>query len=121
MKILYFGNKFLEQDNLAVKICERLKQEMQNIEFKEIKNTFQLIDEDLEDFILIDVVQDLKDVKWINVDDLKVDKISTIHDFDLGFFLKLKNKDVKILGIPQDGCFDRILNGVRKIILSTLC
>lgn len=126
MKVYYFGNPYIKEDNLAVKLCEKLKQELQDknkgIEFEHIDNTFQLLDKNIENAVLIDVVQNLKKLRIIKIEDLKQDAVHTLHDFDLGFFLKLitknknKNKNVKIIGIPQQGDVDVIKKEVKEIL-----
>ena len=101
IKLLYFGNPYIEKDNLAIKTAEKLKKEFPEINFLHVQDTFQLLDLDLSDAILLDVVQSIKEVSVINQNEITSGRISTTHDFDLGFFLKLTNKKIKIIGIPQ--------------------
>ncbi len=125
MKIYYFGNQYIQEDNLAIKLCKQLKQEItnKNIEFIHINNTFQLVDKNMENAIIIDVVENLKKPKIMNIQDLKQDNIHTLHDFDLGFFLKLtvknRNKSTKIIGIPQEGKIEEIKKEVKELLLES--
>jgi Ni,Fe-hydrogenase maturation factor len=115
-KIFYFGNPHLDEDNSAIKICEKLKTELKDIEFKQIDNTFQLFDENFNNTILIDVVSNLNEVKKINIKDLSQGNINTAHDFDLSFFLKLNRKDIEIIGIPNNYPEDKALKEVENIL-----
>ncbi len=116
-KILYFGNKYLEEDNLAVKVCEKLKNldEFKETDFFHVENSFQLVDLEFDNLIIIDVVQGIKEVQEIKFEDLKQNNLLSLHDFDLGFFLKLRGKsDVKIIGIPQEMKEEEALESVKK-------
>lgn len=115
-KLFYFGNPYIEEDNLAIKIIKRLKKEFNNIEFKHIENTFQLVDLDFENSLLLDVVQGLKEIKILDVKDIKNSSLQTAHDFDLGFFLNLTEKKVKIIGIPQFYEENLAFNKVKSIL-----
>ena len=122
MKILIFGNPHLKEDNLAIKVCEYIKQQMpeQRLEFIEIKDTFQLLNENLENSIVIDVVQNLEKVQIINPEQLKNSSIQTAHDFDAGFFIKLTKQKPRIIGIPQQGDVREIAEGVKLILNSII-
>ncbi|MBS3088454.1 hypothetical protein J4402_01605 [Candidatus Pacearchaeota archaeon] len=115
-KVLYFGNPYIKEDSLAIKVAEKLKKEFLGIEFLYVQDTFQLIDMDLSNSILLDVVQSIKDVSLINQDNIISSRISTTHDFDLGFFLKLTNKKVKIIGIPQFYDEEKAVDKVKAIL-----
>jgi Ni,Fe-hydrogenase maturation factor len=120
-KVLYFGNPHIQEDSLAIKVCEELEKylKFQEIRFEKIENTFQLIEHDLKDVTIVDVVKGLKKVQEIKVSNLKQDNISSLHDFDLGFFLKLlaQNKNIKIIGIPLNYNFDKAVQEVRELVL----
>jgi len=101
-KILYFGNPFLAQDSLAIKVAERLKEKYPLIEFAYVQNTFELIDLDLSDCVLLDVVMGIDEVALLSSKNISSSTVSTTHDFDLGFFLKLTGKEAVIIGLPMD-------------------
>ncbi len=115
-KVFYFGNPYIEEDNLAIRVAEKLKKEFPEINFLHIQDTFQLIDMDLSGSILLDVVQSIKDVCLISQNDITSSRISTTHDFDLGFFLKLTDKKVKIIGIPQFYDEEKAVNKIKSIL-----
>ena len=119
MKILVFGNPLVEQDNLILKILPKLKQQHSNIKFIHLDPT-----ENLEQYgpnlKIIDVIHGIKEPIIItNPDKLKIEKINTMHDFDLAYNLKLlinvgKIKGVKILGLPWDMGEEKALEWLKR-------
>jgi len=107
MKILVFGNPLVEEDNLILRILPKLREQHPGIEFIHLDPT-----ENLEQYgpnlNIIDVVHGIKEPIIItDPNKLKTEKVSTMHDFDLAYNLKLlinagKIKEVKILGLPWD-------------------
>lgn len=114
-KILYFGNPYLEEDNLAVLVCRKLKKEL-DIDFEEVDDTFQLIGKNLDNAIIIDIVQGIKKVQIIDSETLERGNITSLHDFDLSFFLSLLKLKPKIIGIPQYYNKEKALNEVKSIL-----
>ncbi|OGI12399.1 hypothetical protein A3K64_01040 [Candidatus Micrarchaeota archaeon RBG_16_36_9] len=104
-KIVYvFGNPLVKEDSLPLKLINKLKKEFPSIEFKEFDTT-----EDLEikkELNIIDTVKGIRKVELIeDIDKIITDKIYSMHDFDLGYNLKLLKKmkmieKVRIFGIP---------------------
>lgn len=108
MKLLGFGNPLIKQDNLALKILPKLRELFPNIEFKEFDPTENLEAEIEQGKLrILDVVQGIDKVIVIrDIEQLKQNKIYSMHDFDLGFNLKLlkkigKLKEVEIIGLPM--------------------
>ena len=109
MKILVFGNELVKEDSLAVKLIPRLKEQFPDIEFKHI-DPCENLEAEIEKGKLgiLDVVQGIKKVIVIkDIEQIKQDKIYSMHDFDLAFNLKILHKvgklrEVEIIGIPQD-------------------
>jgi len=109
MDVYLFGNEDIEQDNLAFKIAEKLKNKIKNINFIKVKPNEDLPFINKEKVLIMDTVQGIDKIKIIEDKDL--DKIilsprGTAHDFDLGFQLKYLKKlgklgKVKIIGLPQ--------------------
>lgn len=105
MKTIYvFGNPLVKEDSLPLKLIDKLKKEFPSLRFKEFDTVEDL---DLEkELNIIDTVKGIKKVELIeDIDRIVTDKIYSIHDFDLGYTLKLFEKmkmidKVKIFGIP---------------------
>ncbi|NQV08493.1 hypothetical protein HQ529_01425 [Candidatus Woesearchaeota archaeon] len=118
MKILVFGNPELENDSLAMQIAD----EIDGFEFIKCNNPDDILLYSDEDFYIMDVVKGIKDVTII--DDLSVLKHSnfvSLHDFDLGYFLKLleklgRLKKIKIIGLPQFGSEEIIIEQFHKLL-----
>ncbi|OGJ21352.1 hypothetical protein A3K73_01255 [Candidatus Pacearchaeota archaeon RBG_13_36_9] len=123
MKILVFGNPLEEKDSLALKIVPRLRKEFPQAEFKEFDPTENL-EAEIKDgkLRILDVVQGINQVMVIkDIEQLKQDKIYSMHDFDLGFNLKLlkkigKLKEVEIIGVPQEMREKEVFEEVRKTL-----
>ena len=113
MKILIFGNPLVKEDNLALRIMPQLMEKFPEIEFKETEPTEEIKKEG-RNLKIIDVVEGINEVKLLNLDSLddfnnflKTDKIYSMHDFDLGYNLKLLKKidlidKAEIICIPAD-------------------
>lgn len=107
MRTVYvFGNPLVKEDSLPLKLIEKLRKEFPSLEFKEFDTV-----EDMElekELNIIDTVKGIKKVELIeDIDKIITDKIYSMHDFDLGYNLKLLKKmkiidNVRIFGIPVD-------------------
>jgi len=123
MKILVFGNPLVEKDNLALKLIPKLKKEFPKIEFKHLDPNENL-ESEIKDgkLVILDVVEGIDKIMIINdIDKLKVDKIYSMHDFDLGYNLKLLKKigkldSVEIIGLPMKMSEDEAFEGVKKML-----
>jgi len=123
-KIIYvFGNPLVRKDSLPLKLIDRLRKKFPSLEFKE----FDTI-EDLEfgkELNIIDTVKGIKKVELIEeIDKIITDKIYSMHDFDLGYNLKLLKKmkmidKVRIFGIPMKIDEKKALKQLENIINMT--
>lgn len=123
MKILVFGNSLVEKDNLALKLLPKLRKKFLNIEFKEF-DPGENLEAEIEDgkLRILDVVEDIDEVMIIDdIDKLKTEKVYSMHDFDLGFNLKLfkkigKLKEVEIIGVPWNMGEEDAFRGVCELL-----
>jgi len=104
--IYVFGNPLVKEDSLPLKLIDKLRKEFPYIEFKEFDTVEDL---DLEkELNIIDTVKGIKKVELIeDIDKIITKKIYSMHDFDLGYNLKLLKKmrmidKVRIFGIPSN-------------------
>jgi hypothetical protein len=118
-KIYYFGNPYLEQDNLAVKVSQAIKNEFPDVQFIHITNTFQLLDLNLDNSLLFDVAEVPKPM-FISTDKVIPPSLTTTHDFDLGFFLKLIEKKADLFVIPKNYDFNLALKETRVALSAHL-
>ncbi|NQU78481.1 hypothetical protein HQ545_01805 [Candidatus Woesearchaeota archaeon] len=121
--LLCFGNPYLEDDNLALKIADdMIDDKIPGIEIVKCVSPEEVLHYTGKDFFILDVVKDLDDVILINdIDKLKANNLVSLHDFDLGFFLKLmketgKIEKVNIIGIPQKGSVEDIKKKVINLL-----
>lgn len=126
MKVYVFGNPDTSLDNRVYSIVERLKQDLPEIKFVEIKPNQDLPFSNKEPAIILDTVAGIKDVAVFKNEDL--DKFSasnrtSVHDFDLAFQLKYLKKlgklgKITIIGVPQKGDADYFLiqSILRKLV-----
>lgn len=120
-RVLCFGNEFLKKDSLAKKLADEIK--VEGFEFIKSDNADDVLNySGSDELYIMDVVENIKKTVLIkNIDDLKGSRICTLHDFDLGFYLKLlkeigKIKEIKIIGIPQKGDAEEIKKDVADIL-----
>lgn len=101
-KIFVFGNEFISEDSFAVEIAKSL-----GVVFVHCRSPDELLGE--SDIVILDVVKGISDVVEItDVSKLKVNKLVSAHDFDLGYYLNLMKemgqlKRVVIIGVPEKG------------------
>ena len=121
LKILTFGNPLLEQDSLPLKILPTLRQQFPNHTFLHIDPT-----ENLEQYgpklIILDTVQNIDKITILtSIEQLRANKVYSMHDFDLALNLKLlkklgKIKSVKIIGIPMNTTEKEIIPQLQSIL-----
>lgn len=105
-KILVFGNPLLKEDSLPLRILKNLRKEFPDIEFEEFDTADDLQNEG-RNLVILDTVKGIKKVMIIkDIKSIITDKIYSLHDFDLGYALKLLKKmkmidSVKIIGVPD--------------------
>ena len=106
MKVYCFGNEFVKDDALAKEIVNDIS--LPNVQFIKTDRP-EVILEEKDKIVILDVVKGIKELTIItDIDSLKDRNIVSLHDFDLGFFLKLMKtagtiKDVHIIGLPISG------------------
>lgn len=119
MKIFCFGNEFIQEDGLAKELINEL--DVQNVEFVSCTQVEELLDQQGR-LLIMDVVKGIDEVTVIeDINDLQSKNIMSLHDFDLGFFLKLLNaidtvSEVVIIGLPMKGRKNKIKQSVKEII-----
>jgi len=113
MKVLVFGNPLVEKDNLALKIMPKLQEKFPDVDFKEFDPT-ESLEKEGKHLKIIDVAEpNFSEVRELSLRDekdfekLQVNKVYSMHDFDLGYNLKLLKKmelidNVDILCIPHN-------------------
>lgn len=118
------GNLLVREDSVPLKIMGRLQKKFPHHEFKEFDPTEDFPKE--ESLNILDTVVGPEDVQVIkDVDKIVTGKVYSLHNFDLGFNLKLmkkagKLKSLRVIGIPAHMDEDRAFREVSKKIISGL-
>ena len=115
--ILAFGSHL---DPQAWDLTDTLKEYISDAQFVKTDNPQDILNT-RGDLVILDVVKGIEKATLLSINDLKKKDIFTVHDFDLGFFLKLMKDsgiidDMKIIGIPER--WDRkTVEDVKEILL----
>lgn len=125
VKVLVFGNPILKNDCLPLKLVLELGRLFPEIEFKEFDPNENL-DNEGRNLNIIDTIEGAKRVVLITeVDSISLPKRYSMHDFDLGYNLKLLKKldyldSVKIFGVPMKITKAKALKELSALISSSL-
>ncbi|MGA3020947.1 MAG: hypothetical protein ABSD68_03295 [Candidatus Micrarchaeales archaeon] len=124
-KILVFGNPLLKIDSLPIRIISDLRKKFPEITFKEFDPNENLEKEGRE-LNIIDTVEGINKATLItDIDSIKTSRLYSMHDFDLGYSLKLLKKlsyidSVKIFGVPMKISKKEALKQLTDLITSSL-
>jgi Ni,Fe-hydrogenase maturation factor len=124
--IYIFGNPLLDFDNLPLKLVPKLRKKFPNINFIIQDPNENIKPSNDGELIIIDTVVGINKVTVINnMDELKTDKIYSMHDFDLAFNLKLlkkigKLRRVMIFGVPPKINTQEALKQLKELITNSL-
>jgi len=120
LKHLYvFGNEYLESDSFAKEMAEELKEKAR---ITICTTPDLLLDAEEEEIIILDVIKNVKETTVItDAAQLKINKLVSMHDFDLAYFLELMKqlgmaKKIKIIGIPESGDKKKIVKEIIKYL-----
>jgi Ni,Fe-hydrogenase maturation factor len=119
-KILVFGNPYLKDDSLAVKVGKKLK--LKGFEVVYCSKPDDLLNHNLNNSIILDVAKGIEQVTLFDdIDSFEFSSIFSLHDFDPGYFLKLlkeagKLEKVNIIGIPVNYDEEEAVDEVKHLI-----
>jgi Ni,Fe-hydrogenase maturation factor len=120
MNIYIIGNPLVHSDCLPLRILPMLKKIYPRIQFKEADPNENFIPE--EGSIIIDTVKGIDTVtQFDSLDAFETTQSISPHDYDLGLHLRLLQKlhkiqSVRIIGVPQKGIIDKIIEDVTVYI-----
>ncbi len=124
-KVLVFGNPILRQDSLPLRLLPKLRERFPDIEFKDFDPN-ENMEAEGRDLIIIDTIQGIRKVSLVtDIDSIKTQKVYSMHDFDLGYSLKLLKKlkyidSVMIFGVPMRIKEEEALEQLAKLIDANL-
>ncbi len=106
-KIYIFGNSLLDFDNLPIRLKPELEKKFPDLKFI-IKDPNENLNPHNKELTIIDTVLGINKVTVIDdIEKIQNNEMYSLHDFDLGFNLKLlkkigKLKKVTIFGVPME-------------------
>lgn len=115
----------LKDDSVPLKLLGRLGRRFPKVEFIEFDPNDNLENEG-RDLNIIDCVKGIRKVTLItDIDKVVTERIYSMHDFDLGYSLKLLKKfgyldSVKIFGVPMRMKEDKAFEQLEAMISATL-
>lgn len=121
IEIFVLGNPLIKEDNIAIKVAEKLKGKIKGVTFKEIES-IDAIPTLGKEWGALDAAKGAKKVEVISdLEKLQNRNAFTAHDLDFGFELKLmqklgKIKKVKIIVVPADYELDKATEEVKEAI-----
>lgn len=124
-KFFVFGNPTVKRDSLPLNLLGELRGRFPEIEFIKFDPNENLEDEGRE-LNIIDTVEGIDRVILItDIDSISTQKLYSMHDFDLGYNLKLLKKldyidSVKIFGVPMKMKKKEALEQLTKLISANL-
>ena len=114
------GNPLVSMDSVPIQLMPRLRERFPKIEFVELDPTEDMPEE--RTLHLIDTMIGIERVRVLeDIDHIISGKAYSLHDFDLGFTLKLmkkagKLKNVRIIGVPADMTEEKAFGELEKTI-----
>lgn len=119
MIVLCFGSELIGNDDTALRVCELLKGDFPSAKFTVCYDPSEILDQ-AGNTIILDVVRGIDRVRFVDDELLRERKIYTLHDFDLGFFIKLVKEiggaKMRILGLPHGKPAQSLIGEVKRIL-----
>jgi Ni,Fe-hydrogenase maturation factor len=118
-RVFCFGNPLVKRDSLPILLLPELRKEFPVIEFIEAESPEDIEEE--PEINIIDTVEGIKEAREVDLDEAKLHKCCSLHDFDLAMSLKLlkkmgKLKTLRIIGIPVAYSKKQAMNELKKLI-----
>jgi Ni,Fe-hydrogenase maturation factor len=119
--VLVFGNPLVREDSLALRILPRLRKQFPSVEFVELDAVEELTEYG-QHLIILDVAKGVEKPAIItDLKDLELDRVLTMHGFDLAWNLKILEtagqvKSVKIIALPYNMDEPKALDAAAKLI-----
>lgn len=122
MQILVFGNEIAKEDSLPVRLLPKLKKLFSKIEFIHL-DAIEEIYKRSKNPVIIDTVKGINEVRMIRLEEIKTQKLFSIHDFDLGYNLLLLKKlnlikNAVIIGVPMNYDEENALKEIANFLSS---
>lgn len=124
-RFLVFGNPMVGRDSMPLKLIGKLRERFPDMEFVEFDPNENL-EREGRDLNIIDAIEGIDSVVMItDIEEIQDSPRVSMHDFDLGYSLKLLKKlklidSVRIFGIPMKLGQKKALDQLCEAITSSL-
>ncbi len=94
------------EDRAAIEAVARIKKRLPGMKFVHCASPEEILLYKNQDIIIMDAAKGIDVPREIGLNEIRSTRIAGLHDFDLGFFLKLLEKtgkipSLKIVAVPQ--------------------
>jgi len=90
MKIYCFGNLLIKEDRVAVELARKIK--IKGVKFVYCSDPLELLNAKEDEIFIMDAANVKEVVVTSDLEILKERKLTSLHDFDLNFTLRLLKK-----------------------------
>jgi|GEM_PF-4452101 Ni,Fe-hydrogenase maturation factor len=103
LKVYYIGNELIEEDSIHIRVCEKLKGLLNDVEFIRLNDPLELLEVKTFPIVLVDSALGIKRTMVVDSPQMLLDEsIVSAHFLNLAFCIKLcatMNKDFKFKAI----------------------
>lgn len=123
-RVYVFGNVLYDKDALPILLIPILKKEIPEFDFIEFEPTEGLESLKEKNLVIIDTIIGIKDIVLItDINKIETNRICSLHDFDLGYNLKLLKKfglieKVFIIGVPEKIEIDKCIRDIKERLIT---
>lgn len=119
LKVYYIGNELVKEDLVHIKVCEKLKEILDDVEFIRLNDPLELLEVNTFPVILVDSALGIKKIEVVDDPQVLLDEsIVSAHFLNLAFCIKLcatmnKNFEFKAICIPANANLEDAVYEVR--------
>ncbi|MGB9758771.1 MAG: hypothetical protein ACP5KW_02345 [Thermoproteota archaeon] len=118
LKVYYIGNELIEEDSIHIKVCEKLKELLNDVEFIKLNDPLELLEVNTFPIVLVDSALGIKKTMVVDSPQMLLDEsIVSAHFLNLAFCIKLcatmnKNFKFKAICVPTNINLEDAVNEV---------
>jgi Ni,Fe-hydrogenase maturation factor len=120
LKVYYIGNELIEEDSIHIKVCEKLKELLKDVEFIRLNDPLELLEVNTFPIVLVDSAFGIKEVTVVDSPQMLLDEsIVSAHFLNLSFCIKLcmtmnENFEFRAICIPVEANLEEAVSKVHK-------
>jgi len=122
LRVYYIGNELIKEDSVHIKVCEKLKELLNDVEFIRLNDPLELLEVDTFPVVIVDSALGIKETIVVDSSQmLSNEPIVSAHFLNLAFCLKLcttmnKNFEFKAICVPANINLEDAVNEVHEKI-----